>query len=100
MKVVWTEQALERLLEIERFIGCDDPGAATRFVDKLIERGDGLADHPEQGRHLPELPKSGLRELIVGTHRIVYRRTQEAIEVLTVFEGHRPLRVDELTSDD
>ena len=99
MKVVWTEQAWERLLEIEQFIGRDDPRAATRFVDRLIERGDGLADHPEQGRHLPELPESGLRELIVGNYRIVYRRTQEAIEVLTVFEGHRLLRVDELISE-
>lgn len=100
MKVVWTEQAWERLIEIERFIGRDDPRAATGFVDKLIERGDGLADHPEKGRGLPELSESGLRELIVGNYRIVYRRTQEAIEVLTVFEGHRRLRIDELTQEE
>ena len=32
-----------------------------------------------------ELPESGLRELIVNNHRIVYRRTPKAVEVLTVF---------------
>lgn len=96
MKVVWSEQAWERLLEIEQFIGRDNPRAAASLVDKLIERGDGLSDHPEQGRPLPELPDSGLRELIAGNYRIVYRRTREAVEVLTVFEGHRLLRVDEL----
>jgi len=100
MKVVWTEQAWERLLAIERFIGRDDPRAATRFVDKLIERGDGLVDHPEQGRRLSELPESGLRELIVGNYRIVYRRMRESVEVLTVFEGHRLLRIDELISEE
>jgi addiction module RelE/StbE family toxin len=96
MKVIWTEQAWERLLEIERFIARDDPRAAARLIDKLIDRGDALAGHPERGRRLPELPESGLRELIVGNYRIVYRRTPKAVEVLTVFEGHRLLRQDEL----
>ena len=100
MKVNWTEQAWERLLEVERFIARDDPRAASRFVDKLIDRGEGLAKLPERGRRLPELPKSGLRELIVGNYRLVYRRTPEAVEVLTVFEGHRLLRPDELTTDE
>ena len=56
MKVIWTEQAWERLLEIERFVSRDDPKAAARLVDKLIDRGDGLQDHPERGRRVPELP--------------------------------------------
>ena len=96
MRVIWTEQAWERLLEIEQFVARDDPRAAARLVDKLIDRGDALAEYPEQGRRLPEIPESGLRELIVDNYRIVYRRTPKAVEVLTVFEGHRLLRPDEL----
>jgi toxin ParE1/3/4 len=96
MKVNWTEQAWERLLEIERFVGRDDARAAARLVDKLVDRGEGLAEHPERGRRLPELPESGLRELIVGNYRLVYRPTPTAVEVLTVFEGHRLLRPDDL----
>ena len=49
MKVTWTEQAWERLLEIERFVARDDPRAAARLVDKLIDRGEALAEHPERG---------------------------------------------------
>ena len=60
MKVTWTEQAWDRLLEIERFVARDDPRAAVRLVDKLIDRGDALAEHPERGRRLSELPESGL----------------------------------------
>ncbi len=97
MKVTWTEQAWERLIEIEVFVARDDPEAATRLVDGLIERGNALARYPDRGRRLPELPKSGLRELIVGSYRIVYRRGAETIEVLTVFEGHRLLRNEELS---
>ena len=98
MNVVWTDQAWKRLLEIERFVARDNPRAAARLVDKLIDRGDALAEYPEQGRRLPEIPESGLRELIVNNYRIVYRRTPKAVEVLTVFEGHRLLRPDELTT--
>ena len=100
MKVTWTEQAWERLLEIERFIARDEPRAAARLVDTLSDRGGALVEHPERGRRLPELPESGLRELIVGNYRLVYRRTPEAIEVLTIFEGHRLLRPNELTTDE
>jgi plasmid stabilization system protein ParE len=100
MKVIWTEQAWGRLLEIERFIARDDASAASRLVDKLIDRGDSLKEHSRRGRRLPELPESGLRELIVDNYRIVYRRTPRAVEVLTVFEGHRLLRLDELTESE
>ena len=35
----------------------------------------------------------------VASSRIVYRRMRNTIEVLTVFEGHRLLRRDELPED-
>ena len=98
MKVVWTEQAMERLFEIDRFVARDDSRAAARLVDRLIDRGHALAEYSERGRRLPELPESGLRELIVDNYRIVYRRTAKTVEVLTVFEGHRLLRSEELTT--
>ena len=99
MKVVWTERAWKRLTEIEAFVARDNPAAATRFVDKLVARGDALGRYPDRGRKLPEIPESGLRELVVDNYRIVYRRTSNTIEVLTVFEGHRLLRGDELQED-
>ena len=99
MKVVWTEQAWERLAEIEEFIARDSPEAAARLIDKLVHRGDALPKHPDRGRKLPEIPGSGLRELVVNQYRIVYRRTSNTIEVLTVFEGHRLLRREELPED-
>ena len=92
MKVVWTEQAWGRLTEIEEFIGRDDPEAAAKLIDRLVQRADTLTRHPERGRMLPEIPGSGLRELIVDNYRVVYRVGTKRVEVLTVFEGHRLLR--------
>lgn len=100
IKVVWSEQVWQRLVAIEEFIAKDDPRAASRVVDRLIERGDALSNHPDRGRKLPELPSSGLRELVVGNYRLVYRRVRKTIEILTVFEGHRLLRRQELPDDD
>jgi len=96
MKVVWTAQAWERLMEIETFIAQDAPAAATKLIDRLISRTDALAHHPDRGRRLSEMPASGLRELVVGNYRIVYRRGSQVVEVLAVFEGHRLLRREEL----
>jgi toxin ParE1/3/4 len=78
----------------------DDPTAAARLVDRLIVRGEALARYPDRGRRLPELPESGLRELIVGNYRLVYRRTSDRVDVLTVIEGHRQPPVDDLARDD
>lgn len=96
MKVVWTATAVARLEEIEDYIAADDPAAAVRFVDALIDVGEGLAEAPLRGRNLPELPASGLREIVHRRYRLVYRVRPKQIEILTVFEGHRLLREGEL----
>ena len=89
MKVIWTEQALVRLAEIQDFIARANPDAAERLVHRIVERGEGLSKFPEMGRTVPELPGTGIREIIEGCYRIVYRVQTKAIQVLTVFEGHR-----------
>jgi plasmid stabilization system protein ParE len=96
MKVVWTHEALVRLLEIEEFISKDSPGRARRFVDQIIERGESLSGKPRLGRVVPEISNPNIRELIFKNHRIVYRLKSKVIEILTVFEGHRLLRLDEI----
>ena len=96
MKVLWTEQAFARLSEIEAFIAGDDPAASQRFIARLIRRASQLAKTPQMGRLVPELPESKLRELIEGNYRIVYRVRVRTVQILTVFEGHRRLPMDDL----
>lgn len=96
MKVVWTATAVARLEAIEDFIARDDPTAAERFIDDLLDAGDALGDTPQRGRTVPELPGSGLREIVFRGYRLVYRVTAKRLEILTVFQGHRLLREDEV----
>lgn len=100
MKVVWTEQALERLQEIEDFISQDSPDRAARFVAKLLERGDSLTPFSAVGRQVPELGSNVIREILEGNCRIVYRLIKARIEILTVFEGHRLLPASDITPKD
>ena len=93
MKIRWTHEALNQLIEIEDYISKDSPARAIQFVNQLIEHAESISDKPRMGRVVPELANPDIRELIFKKYRIVYRLEKNYIEVLTVFEGHRMLRV-------
>jgi len=93
MKIRWTHEALNQLIETEDYISKDSPARAIQFVNQLIEHAESISDKPRMGRVVPELANPDIRELIFKKYRIVYRLEKNYIEVLTVFEGHRMLRV-------
>jgi plasmid stabilization system protein ParE len=47
------------------------------------------AETPLAGRVVPEKGDQEIHEVFVRNYRIVYRVGEDAIYVLTVFEGHR-----------
>ena len=96
MKLSWTREALKKLIEIEEFIAQDSPNRAVDFIDHLVERSSLILDNPEIGRIVPEISNVSLRELLIESYRLVYRIKTTEIEILTVFEGHRLLRRDEI----
>jgi len=96
MKIRWSHESLERLIEIEEYISKDSRDRAIKFVDQLIEHADLLSDKPRMGRTVPELANPDIRELIFKRYRIVYRLKANCIEILTVFEGHRRIRIYEI----
>jgi len=94
MKIRWAHEALERLIEIEDYISKDSPGRAVQFVEQLIKHAELLPGKPRMGRAVPEIANPDIRELLFNKYRIVYRLKANCIEILTVFEGHRLLRID------
>jgi toxin ParE1/3/4 len=96
MNVTWSREAGENLAEIEEFIARDNLERAVRFVDALIDHAEAiLADNPRSGRTVPEIGNPDIRELIYRGYRIVYRLKGDSLEILTVFEGHRLLRLNQ-----
>ena len=96
MRIKWTNEALIRLFEIEDFISQDSPERAEKFVDQIIEHVETLSDKPLRGRTVPEISNPDIRELNFKKYRIVCRIKGNSLYILTVFEGHRLLRIDEI----
>ena len=96
MKIIWTGEALDKLTEIEEFIAKDSPQRAERFINYLIKHTELISENPEIGRIVPEISNATIRELIIKEYRMVYKLQKNVILILSVFEGHRLLRRDEL----
>jgi addiction module RelE/StbE family toxin len=98
LKLLWTNEALKRLQEIEEFIAKDNPAAAVKFVDKLISLTETIPDNPEKVRIVPELSIEYIRELLYKNYRIVYHLKKSSVDILTVFESHQLLKSEEINS--
>jgi addiction module RelE/StbE family toxin len=98
MKIYWAKESLLNLQEIEDFISQDSPNAAIKLTNKLISLVEGLIKFPEKGRIVPELSISQIREILHKNYRIVYLIKKNSIHILTVFEGHKLLDVENLAN--
>ena len=96
MKLIWTNEALNRLIEIEDYISEDSPRRAVNFVNQIIQKTESLKKHPRKGRIVPEFSIPEIREIIYKNYRIVYIISKESLEILTVFESHRFIRRDKI----
>jgi len=91
--VLWTRPALDSLLEIVQYIQIDSPPAAKRLAAQIKTKTSPLERFPTSGRVVQEFPGSGLREILIGNYRIIYRVVKEPsrVEILTVRHGARLL---------
>jgi toxin ParE1/3/4 len=86
--------ARQELREIGRFIARDKPGAANRWVETLGAVAEQAAALPFAGRRVPEYGHDNVREMIKRGYRVIYRVSDDAVEIITVREGHRGLPPD------
>jgi len=94
VKVHWTENAIEHLVNIYEYIALNSPTYAKRMVDKITQRSMQIADHPHSGRKVPEYDAEDVRELIENPYRIIYRIKQNQIDILAVIHGAQLLSED------
>lgn len=93
LPVEFSSQARDDLEDIVLYIARDNPLAAEAWAQKLIVAAEKAAFLPRAGRVVPELDDPDIREVLVKTYRIIYRIEPARLLVLTVFEGHRRLRI-------
>jgi addiction module RelE/StbE family toxin len=91
MRVHWTQNAIEHLVNIYEYIALNSPTYADRMVDIITHRSEQIADQPLSGRKVPEYQTEDIRELIEKPYRIIYRIKANQIDVLAVIHGARLL---------
>ena len=87
MKVVWSNRALRSLADVHHRVSTDSEDAANKMVNRILQRGDGLATFPHLGRLVDRYKRPGIRELIEPPYRIMYRVRKEQVEVVDVFHS-------------
>jgi plasmid stabilization system protein ParE len=88
-KVIFAPRSHARLSEIVRFIARDDPQAAIRFGDYLVDRAESLANFPELGT--PYRRRANVRRLLCKSYLIYYRirRDEQVIEIMDYWHSAR-----------
>jgi plasmid stabilization system protein ParE len=96
LRLVWSQLAAGQVDEALAIVLADDAAAAGRWLEELLERVEALRRFPDAGRVVPELGRDDLRELLVGSYRVIYRRGETSVEIVVVRHQARRFDEDEL----
>jgi addiction module RelE/StbE family toxin len=88
-RIRWTTQASDQLEAAVRHIQQDNPTAARNVAQSIINRIEQLVNLPGLGR--PGEVK-GTRELVCAPYVVVYRSTEEIVEILYIWHGAQDWR--------
>ena len=86
-KIIFSPQAIADLEEVVRFIAKDDPAAAVRIGNALIDRVEILENFPLLGTPYPKCP--GVRKLVSRPYLIFYRIRERGnfVDILRYWHG-------------
>ena len=90
--VSWSVTASSDLHEASDYIRRDSRFYAAGFVRQALAAGRSLSRFAERGRVVPEANDKSYRELFVGQYRLIYRFSQERVDVVAFVHGSRDLR--------
>jgi plasmid stabilization system protein ParE len=90
LKLRFAARAHRHLDEILSYIAFDNPGAAQSIVEHIESLLDKVLGFPDLGRMVFEdLPH---REMLAYPFRLIYRRTEQTIEVVAILRVEQLLR--------
>lgn len=88
MKIVWSRQARDDLLDIYRYISAENPSAARALHKKIVFRLLALLETPQIGRP-GRVP--GTREVVIpgASYIVPYRISDQTLQILRVYHSSR-----------
>jgi len=88
VRIVWSPRAIGHLGDLRAYVANENPKAARRIADTLLDAVERLADLPNLGR---PGRVAGTRELVVPRtpYVIPYRLRGDRLEVIAVFHARQ-----------
>ena len=90
-QIIWTEIAFRDLEAAADFITQDSPAYAAALVGEVREAARALATFADRGRVVPEYGDDSIRELFIGSYRLIYRVDSDRVTILALIHGARDL---------
>lgn len=90
-KVIWSDAAIADLDDIGTFIASDNPRAAVKVAQGIIDHTGLLAGFPFIGPSYPRGSNGSLREIFFYSYRIFYDVSEatQSVEILHVWHMSR-----------
>ncbi len=88
MKIKWSPESEDDLAAIYDYIAADNPAAADRVEQRLLDAADGLSMFPNRGR---TGRLEGTRELVLSgsPYLIIYQIRTDALYIVRLMHGAR-----------
>jgi toxin ParE1/3/4 len=90
-EIVWTEVAARGLEQAAEYIGNDSPTYAATLVAGADQAAQSLRAFPERGKPVPEYRAQQVRQLLIGSYRLIYRVDPRTIQIVAFVHGARDL---------
>jgi plasmid stabilization system protein ParE len=71
------------------FVAEDSPLAAQRLVEGALEAAASLTTLAQRGRAVPEVDDPAVRELLVGSYRLLYVVDESRVTIVGFLHGAR-----------
>jgi plasmid stabilization system protein ParE len=90
-EIIWSPRAASDLVGIVQHISVDNPTAAAKFAERLLDHVEHLAKFPLLGRVYHRTSRREVREFTEPPYRIFYRvdEPKQRVVVLTLWHGAR-----------
>ncbi len=90
-QIIWSQTAAEDLKGIVQYIALDDPTAAAKLANRIIQHIETASALPFSNRAVPEKAEESIREAILRPYRLIYQvdPKREAIHVLRIWHAAR-----------
>jgi addiction module RelE/StbE family toxin len=90
-QIVWSQTSVEDLKGIVQYIALDDPDAAAKLVDRIIQRLETASKLPFSNRAVPEKDEESIREAILKPYRLIYHvdTNHQVIHILRIWHAAR-----------